>query len=731
MRVRLKLWTAAVSTTLLSLFLAGAARLDSAPLGLTGAYESLGGPPRTVTAIDSQLSAARILDAWSGSPPLAFDVTWRGVIFVPSDGAYTFAVQSDDEASIYLDGRAILESGGGSPPGMPPVRATVRPDRGAHAIIVRYVHNGGPVRFDLSWAHGDEPLAPIPSWTLRTRRIPEVRILLSRWLPLALALAEWLAALTILAALAATGAIALRSFCGRLRRAGAPRALAWIVGGSALLDVVGLWWGLPNGGWAPIELAPVFVIGGLSTFFSHGWVDAYPPVHYYILSVAISPVLALDWLGRVDVHDVVWGTTMMVIERLVSVAMTAGTIVAVYFCGQIAFSRRAGLFAAATFALVAPLLYFAKIANVDAPYVFWFALSMVLYLRLLAGDQLRDYMGLAVTMMLAICTKDQAYGLYLLPPLVLFYEKRLNWRLFAAGFVSVAAFALFQNLAFNFDGFLGHLRVITGTGASDYRLFEPTLAGRLQLLRLVVRLTELSWGWPLFLISLAGVLLGAASPAFRRPTIWLLAPIVGYYLGLLNIVLYAYDRFMLPVCVVLALFAGLALDRFMADRRERSWRAAAVAVVFAYTLLYSGTVDVLMVRDSRYAAERWLDAHAAPGDLIAIDVLPFYVPRLVQYRIVDVQTAEDLKVAQPRFFILNVDYTRGERRDRPHGKMIAGLEQHELGYGLVYRGRTASPWPWLPGAHRDLVGSRVEPIFVSSLRNINPTIEIFERDASP
>ena len=65
--------------------------------------------------------------------------------------------------------------------------------------------------------------------------------------------------------------------------------------------------------------------------------------------------------------------------------------------------------------------------------------------------------------------------------------------------------------------------------------------------------------------------------------------------------------------------------------------------------------------------------------------------------------------------------------DTEWGKMIAGLEDDTLGYRRVARFREPSPWPWLPAAHPDLVGPRDETIVFSTLRNINPTIEIFER----
>ena len=72
---------------------------------------------------------------------------------------------------------------------------------------------------------------------------------------------------------------------------------------------------------------------------------------------------------------------LALIGRLVSVAAAAGTLLAIYACGARTFGKRAGVFAAATFALVTPFVYYAKTANLDVPYLFWFALSLLFYLR--------------------------------------------------------------------------------------------------------------------------------------------------------------------------------------------------------------------------------------------------------------------------------------------------------------------------------------------------------------
>ncbi|HEY1910788.1 MAG TPA: hypothetical protein VGG73_07700, partial [Vicinamibacterales bacterium] len=398
----------------------------------------------------------------------------------------------------------------------------------------------------------------------------------------------------------------------------------------------------------------------------------------------------------------------------------------------------------ALFALATPFVYSAKTANVDVPYLFWLSLSLACYLGILTDGSLAACIGCAVTATLAVCTKDQAYAFCAgMAPVVLFElwrkASRSNisrplWRAISDRRVAFAliavvlTFVVAENLVFNLSGFLQHVATITGRQVSVYQSFASTLSGRLSLLALTGHLVELSWGWPAFLVCVLGLGWALTSPADRRSAIWLLAPALSYYLGFINVVLYNYDRFVLPLCLVLALFGGFAVDRLTAARTSyRSWRLAASGVLLVYTLLYSGTVDALMVRDSRYGVERWLAEHVRDGDLVGTTGIARYLPRLDQFATVDLDRPETLTKALPRFCIVNADYTRSEAVETPLGQVIARLQGGAAGYRLALRARSGSPWPWLPGAHPDLVGDRLDPNSTSFLRNINPTIEVFER----
>ncbi len=83
--------------------------------------------------------------------------------------------------------------------------------------------------------------------------------------------------------------------------------------------------------------------------------------------------------------------------------------------------------------------------------------------------------------------------------------------------------------------------------------------------------------------------------------------------------------------------------------------------------------------------------------------------------------------ADEPYFVLNADYARAEPADSERGRLIAGLQNGQLGYRLVFRFRRPAPLAWLPGRPRDLVGERKERPITSVLRQIDPWYEVFIR----
>jgi hypothetical protein len=737
----------AVATVVLVLLAAGD-WLDPVREGLNGTHypNATFADPAAASTVDPQPSNDRLSAAWNGRPPAQFSATWAGSMLAMHDGAYALATISDDGSWVYVDGQLIVDNGGHRvwPRG---ATGAVTLTRGVHAIHVRFAQDGGegaPFYFELLWARAGQPLERIPAWALTPRRVSFWAFALSATLKQTLAAAEWIWVAAVVVWALTWVWWWIRRGKAWLEREQVWRAFRWILAGSIALNVIGVWWGLPGGSWAADELSPLLVLGGAERWFAHGWFDRYPPFHYYVLTAAFSPLLLLERWGRLDLTLQAPYACLALIGRVISLGASAGTLLAIYACGARTFGKRAGVWAAAMFGLVTPFVYYAKTANLDVPYLFWFAISMVFYLRALDGLRLGDVVAFAVCGMLAICTKDQAYGLYLLAPFAIvqrmwrvnreaglphpavraIFDPRLAWAAAAA----IGVFLIGHNLVFNLGGFRDHVRLIVGPASDTYRDFEPTVAGRLALLWLTVKIIRAAWGWPMFGASAAGIVLALLTPRHRRTAIWLALPAVSYYTGFVDVVLYNYDRFMLPVCLILSLFGGLAVDRWLAaGNRTRAFRLAVAAAVFAYSTLCAATVDLVMLRDSRYTVEQWLSARVHPGDVVGFVFPEQYYPRLEGFNSAKIESVSQLQGQEPAYFVLNADYAAAEPPASEIGQLVAGLERGQLGYTLVFRFRQPGPWPWLPGQSQELVGDRKERPITSVLRHINPLYEVFSK----
>src|SRR5215475_12579261 len=92
----------------------------------------------------------------------------------------------------------------------------------------------------------------------------------------------------------------------------------------------------------------------------------------------------------------------------------------------------------------------------------------------------------------------------------------------------------------------------------------------------------------------------------------------------LNLILFSYDRYLLPVTVLLAFFGGrvfgmMTMASGSASGRWLRLRQGAVAAGFVYAFLYAASVDARLLADSRYYVEDWVEAHAAkPVSVAAI-----------------------------------------------------------------------------------------------------------------
>ncbi len=524
-----------------------------------------------------------------------------------------------------------------------------------------------------------------------------------------------------------------------------------------LLHAPGLTWGLPSQfGWAPDELTPEVVLDGLARDFAHGFTHKYPPFHFMLLGLLYQPVLkwhALDARAAIP-GDVYF--TLFVLGRGLSLAMAAGSVMLVYACGRRLLDQRGALFAALLTATLLPFGYYAKLANLDVPYLFWALLSLRLALAALERRHRLALAACGVTAVLAIATKDQAYGLYVLsaPLLLIVWARRAAtrpagrgfWRLLCGREVAWATlccaltFALAFRLIDNWPGFVAHVRLIVGPASEDFQLFPGTPAGQLALARHSAYQLAFVLGLPALAVCTLGVgsvcarVLGLLAPARSREAgrpddfglAGLLVPALSVYVTFMAVVLYSYDRFLLPVAVLLTFFGGRVLSEATAwpGWQGRLGRLATL-VVIGYGALRVVSLDALMLNDSRYAAERWLAAHVSSEQhVVGIGSLA-RLPRLdgPRWSVLPPSRAA-LAETRPDLVVINVDHAQSLRSGGAKALFYESLRQGALGYRLAYAGRWRAGWLFFD-AERLLRGD-YGPV-LSNLEVINSEIEIYAR----
>ena len=384
----------------------------------------------------------------------------------------------------------------------------------------------------------------------------------------------------------------------------------------------GLMWGLPNlYDFAQDSVVPQGNLAQVNASFEKVTAFRYPPFHFLLLKACFLPARGLLQVSSFGENPKVASTFFILTARLVSVAMALGVMGLIYAVGRRLWDERTGLAAALLFALSPVALYYAKNANLDIPCLFWLALALFFYVRILQENRRRDYLWLGLSAALAVCTKDQAYGFILLMPVVLLFHLRATLKLplreflpRALRFAGPAAlgfavpFVAIHNILFDPAGFWRHVSVVVGPGSEGWRQFSRGPIGQLRLL--VETALRLSDAWTLAGLALAffGMVVTFREGGERRTRLATLVPVLSYHLSFLAVIGYVYPRFVLPMLLVLALFAGRGAVSLW---RSGSLGRIAVGALIAWIGLAGLCVDYVMSEYPRYDAQKWLEAHAS------------------------------------------------------------------------------------------------------------------------
>jgi hypothetical protein len=528
------------------------------------------------------------------------------------------------------------------------------------------------------------------------------------------------------------------------------RSETWALWGlfawALLLFAVGISWGLPNWiAWAGDELHPTSWHQAISPATPRGWHARYPPLHFALLYWASWPLRLLLDHKVLSLGDYDANTLLIYFSRILSLAMAMATLWLVYRVGREVYDRRSALGAVFVTASIAPFVYYAKMGNLDVPYLCWFALSLLAYVRCIKYQRLGDYLLFGAAAAAAVCTKDQAYGLYMLAPLALvaglyrhgFRDRGpvrgvlrafVDPRLIAGGLTSAVLFAVFQNLFWNLGRFQVHVRLLLGPMSEGYKDFPDTWAGHRDLLVLFLRQIAFALNPALTVACVLGILLTVYKAVKKedRQEVFLLGSlfllVVSYYVTFLNLILFTFDRYVLPVALLLAFFGGRFLGALLAPgaapagRPFPRWAAVALAVLIgAYSVLYASSVDFRLLADSRYFVEDWLAGRGVKPESVVAVGRPHHVPRFerIPWERVLRSHGRVLTEREPEYVAINLTDIR-----RPsEAEMVEQLGSGELGYHKVLDHQSR---PFLDLLSADDVGS--------SQRFIDPRFALFARN---
>jgi 4-amino-4-deoxy-L-arabinose transferase-like glycosyltransferase len=507
---------------------------------------------------------------------------------------------------------------------------------------------------------------------------------------------------------------------------------------SFVINLFPLWWGLPAlNAWAFDEIRPAAVLEGLEKRFSDGWSGPYPPFHYYLLSTLFWPLVWAEKVGWLASDALRQTTLLYLLGRFLSVVLATATVYLVYRCARLLGDRPSAVLSALVAATIPPFVFQAKTINLEAPYLFWFMLSVFFLLRALDRHRLRDYLGFAAAATLAICTKDQAFAFYVLVPLLLWldldhhrrrdpathgsrWKSLLDRRLVLSALLAVVLFALVQNLFFNFEGFRRHLWLVTHRSPSLFKVYEPTLRGYGTLTLQSLRHLAFALGLPLALAGAWGVATALRHPRQNRRMLVLLGLGLSYYLFFVMVIRHNYVRFLLPIALLLSFFAARTLiEIWRRSTLPRVVTALLVGGILLHALLRALSVDLLMHGDSRYRIEGWVASNvAAHEDAVAVgrqNLLPRGL-EVVPWSRVRQRGAGYFQDRGVDYLVLSTDDLTSRRRREFYALLSGG----ELGFELELRHRGEPPLSLL-----DTDG------IYTNLKYLNPEIEVYKRSPEP
>jgi len=316
--------------------------------------------------------------------------------------------------------------------------------------------------------------------------------------------------------------------------------------------------------------------------------------------------------------------------------MGLGVIITIYKISKELFSAKAGIWSALMTSLLAPMTYYSKMSNLDVPYIFWSSLAFLEYVRIISSQRLRHYICFGACAALAVATKDQAYGFFVLAPLVILYSlaQQKTGRVTSTGVlgalgsrrillslaVAVMVYALANNLVLGgWQGFRRHVTFITGPASKPWRMFPSTFEGQISMISYSTELLIEIFGYGSLFLAIGGICLAIRNQNWRA--IALLFFPLSYFIFFFGMVGMVHPRYLLGPSIILTPFAGsLIADLLTRSRMVRLLAMSSVVASLSWQEALTANLTMTLIKDSRYQTEKWIMANIPSGSTIESQV---------------------------------------------------------------------------------------------------------------
>jgi 4-amino-4-deoxy-L-arabinose transferase-like glycosyltransferase len=355
---------------------------------------------------------------------------------------------------------------------------------------------------------------------------------------------------------------------------------------------------------------------------------AYAPfMGWWWLTGSLKPTIDYPY-GFADIYQQLG--LLLLIRRLVTAAMA---LVGVWLAWKIVMRLTKSRFAAATAALALLLNYhflaFSKTGNVDIPMIMWLLATLYCWLRALEQAKMKWYVWTAIFSALALATKDVAVAVVVPMALLLgvvhfmrgwrsntrisriIFHRSLVW----AGIIGFVVYG-FSSLFFFYPHQLFYrLALFSGSG---WGVAGYDQGNWLVVLGRTLWMTGTTMSWPLFALGVLGLVWAVASRRWLHAS--LTVPLVGYYIINIGRIGFVFDRHVLPIAMILAISAGLAVAYLSSMKRIRTVTLVAALLILLYAALVSTTAITQMSHDSRYALEDFVKTLPSSATIETFDV---------------------------------------------------------------------------------------------------------------